>query len=410
VPRGSYQLVPEISPDEVAAGLIFSPSIEESVTVTSAPVTNIVFKQAEVAEKGGSVGSFFFDRLLPGSYRIEARKAPTNATALQNDEWCWEEEGRADVAVFDSPVTNVQLAQRGWRMVVRAAMEDKFTLTHGDYDPTDFSVSPGVQEFCVESPGEYTLAMSHACAYYGALSFSFHTRQPKPILLTPTAYRVSGPLFLNTSLLPPTLSHLSLEASIVARISGNGGGSDSYGTLSVRRPPSREDPVAIYEQVRHGEVCADGYQSSHSSLSPFSLTVWYIHTHALISPQDSYKRFTEQPSFPFPSTPRLLFYPSAIPVTVQPFKCPPPLPPVYARPGVFLTATITPALPGVNEGYIFSPTGDNAFTAEKAEPTQVSVAVANGPHRRCCIPLLSTFETSQQAITQAVLHPSSFYF
>ncbi|CAI5463190.1 unnamed protein product [Closterium sp. Yama58-4] len=220
VPRGSYQLVPEISPDEVAAGLVFSPSIAESVTVTSAPVTNIVFEQshlfisgkvrclqecdstvtvtlwaltyngadkgadgeteqqqgtflqrvvvvggergaggkeegrgkerrgsggkgskAEVAERKGRVGSFFFDRLLPGSYRLEARKAPPNATALQQDEWCWEEEGHADVAVFDSPVTNVQLAQRGWRMVVRAAMEDKFTLTHGDYDPTDFSVS-----------------------------------------------------------------------------------------------------------------------------------------------------------------------------------------------------------------------------------------------------------------------------
>ncbi|CAI7898233.1 unnamed protein product [Closterium sp. NIES-53] len=216
VPRGSYQLVPEISPDEVAAGLVFSPSVEESVTVTSAPVTNIVFKQecdstvtvtlwaltdngadewadegteqqqgtflqrvvvgggegeaggkaegqggkasgrgkgkgrgggnevkAEVAEKGGAVRSYFFDRLLPGSYRIEVRKAPANATALQNDEWCWEEEGRADVAVFDSPVTNVQLAQRGWRMVVRAAMDDRFTLTHGEYDPTDFSVSVG---------------------------------------------------------------------------------------------------------------------------------------------------------------------------------------------------------------------------------------------------------------------------
>ncbi|CAI5532127.1 unnamed protein product [Closterium sp. Naga37s-1] len=338
VPRGSYQLVPEISPDEVAAGLVFSPSIEESVTVTSAPVTNIVFKQshlfisgkvrclqgcdstvsvtlwaltdngaderadgeteqqqgtflqrvvvgggegeaggkaegqwgkakgrrkvnergegkgrsAVVVEEKGTVGSFFFDRLLPGSYRIEARKTPATATALQSDEWCWEEEGRTDVAVFDSPVTNVQLAQRGWRMVVRAAMDDRFTLTHGEYDPTDFSVSPGVQEFCVESPGEYTLAMSHACAYYGALSFSFHTRQPQPIILTPTAYRVSGPVFLNTSLLPPSLSHLSLEASIVARISGNGGGGDSYGSLSVRRPPSREDPLAIYEQVRHG--------------------------------------------------------------------------------------------------------------------------------------------------------------
>ncbi|CAI5509004.1 unnamed protein product [Closterium sp. Naga37s-1] len=566
VPRGSYQLVPEISPDEVAAGLVFSPSIEESVTVTSAPVTNIVFKQshlfisgkvrclqecdstvtvtlwtltdngaderadegadgeteqqqgtflqrvvvvgggeggaggkaegrgngkgrregkgrgegegrsAAVVEKRGMVGSFFFDRLLPGSYRIEARKAPANATELQSVEWCWEEEGRADVAVFDSPVTNVQLAQRGWRMVVRAAMDDRFTLTHGEYDPTDFSVSPGVQEFCVESPGEYTLAMSHACAYYGALSFSFHTRQPKPILLTPTAYRVSGLVFLNTSLLLPSLSHLSLEATIVARISGNeDGGSDSYGTLSVRRPPSREDPVAIYDQSYWLEPHTSLVLSLHHSGFPSSPP-----THSFIadgaatdgarefepgevdlgevdlgevdlgegweqqvqeeqeggegnleagtlvtgSPQDTSENLNEWASpdgaFPFPPTPRLLFYPAAIPVRaievpyappanlcpprrlrncralqvpsappaslclprhvshsptqspqhpfksiptpckspyslplplqvrVEPFRCPPPLPTVYARPGVFLTARITPALPGVN--------------------------------------------------------------
>ncbi|CAI5467636.1 unnamed protein product [Closterium sp. Yama58-4] len=342
VPRGSYQLVPEISPDEVAAGLVFSPSMEESVTVTSAPITDIIFKQSHLfifgkvqclqecdstvsvslwaltgngaderadERAGGETeqqqGTFLQRVVLPaivplpcsmasGAGRREhvnkmlssptsspfpppsslhtqqARKAPANATGLQSDEWCWEEEGRADVAVFDSPVTNVQLAQRGWRMVVRAEMEDKFTLTHRDYDPTDFSVSPGVQEFCVESPGEYTLAMSHACAYYGALSFSFHTRQPKPILLTPTAYRVSGPVFLNTSLLPPSLSHLSLEATIVARISGNGGGSDSYGSLSVRRPPSKEDPVAIYDQASIvARICGneDSRSDSYGSLS-----------------------------------------------------------------------------------------------------------------------------------------------
>ncbi|CAI5947356.1 unnamed protein product [Closterium sp. NIES-65] len=343
VPRGSYQLVPEISPDEVASGLIFSPSIEESVTVTSAPVTNIVFKQshlfisgkvrclqgcdstvsvtlwaltdngaderadgeteqqqgtflqrvvvgggegeaggkaegqwgkakgrrkvnergegkgrsAVVVEEKGTVGSFFFDRLLPGSYRIEvsgacecvidwrgvfhrgdqrgrgrevvagqsreghsirgrsfffdrllpgsyrieadaapsnnatacweeyarqqnapiphfvppptppfpstqkARKTPATATALQSGEWCWEEEGRTDVAVFDSPVTNVQLAQRGWRMVVRAAMDDRFTLTHGEYDPTDFSVSGETGSMVVRAAMEDRFTSNH---------------------------------------------------------------------------------------------------------------------------------------------------------------------------------------------------------------------------------------------------------
>ncbi|CAI7785947.1 unnamed protein product [Closterium sp. NIES-53] len=171
------------------------------------------------------------------------------------------------------------------------------------------------------------------------------------------------------------------------------------------------------------------------------------------SPQDTSENLNEWASpdgaFPFPPTPRLLFYPAAIPVRVEPFRCPPPLPPVYARPGVFLTARITPALPGVNlsvvadsasdagswqegelvgwrltegwhggekgrrdlgesdgeegrvagagmegednteevvlgplyddasyhlelnkEGYIFSSTGDNSFTAERVEPTQ----------------------------------------
>ncbi|GJP54246.1 hypothetical protein CLOM_g13356 [Closterium sp. NIES-68] len=520
VPRGSYQLVPEISPDEVAAGLVFSPSIMESVTVTSSPVTDIVFKQSHlfisgkvrclqqcdsavtvtllavtdtmtdgemeggteqqqqqqgqhrgtflqrvvlrvggeggaegeaggVGGKGkgrkgevmtrGTSGSFFFDQLLPGSYRLEARKTPVDASDLQQDEWCWEE-GSADVAVYDSPVTNVQLVQRGWRMVVRASMEDRFTLIHSSYDPTDFSVSPGVQEFCVESPGEYTLVMSHACAYYGALSLAFHTNQPKPILLTPTAYRVSGLVFLNTSLLSPSLSLLSLEATTSARsypdssssssssvtsssiesqsmADGSLGsvGSEGGGSLVLRRPPSKEDPVAVYEQSFWLEPNTDLLLSLHHSGFPATCPLpagaaaggvknagdegmagsgevdlgevdpgeinlgegWeqqeqgkQEERNMKLEARDSSIDYPlgeseipqEQPTpdgtFPFPPLPRLLFYPRAIPVRIDPFKCPMPLPSVWARPGIFLTARITPALPAVNVSVVADSASD----------------------------------------------------
>ncbi|CAI6002518.1 unnamed protein product [Closterium sp. NIES-64] len=69
---------------------------------------------------------------------------------------------------------------------------------------------------------------------------------------------------------------------------------------------------------------------------------------------------------PSPGNCRARQVPSAPPATlcpprharIEPFTCPSPLPPVYARPGVFLTARITPALPGVNVSVVADSASD----------------------------------------------------
>ncbi|CAI7780300.1 unnamed protein product [Closterium sp. NIES-53] len=62
----------------------------------------------------------------------------------------------------------------------------------------------------------------------------------------------------------------------------------------------------------------------------------------------------------FPPPRRLLFYPRSLKVQVSPLQCPPPLPPVDARPGLYLTGWLFPPLPRVNVSVVADADSANA--------------------------------------------------
>ncbi|CAI7780296.1 unnamed protein product [Closterium sp. NIES-53] len=289
VPPGTYQLAPHVLPVEAAAGLAFAPSLA-TVTVTSAPVTGVSFNQSHLSVSGhvicidgcdrsvrvslarigplaGSAdsasaaasaasasrsvflkekdGSFAFENVVPGKYKIEASKQVIQGSDMAGDEWCWKTQS-ADVAVSDSSVVGVALEQSGWRVEIDAAMEDTVSMAHGETALPAVKLKKGLQHMCVAASGSYSLRFPDSCAMYGeGEGVYYHTQEvkvsthpvskalahsnavdiktsscparPTPpcnpsspsvspshqvIRLRPSAYRVSGLVRVNASLFP----------------------------------------------------------------------------------------------------------------------------------------------------------------------------------------------------------------
>ncbi|CAI5474733.1 unnamed protein product [Closterium sp. Yama58-4] len=447
VPPGTYQLAPHVLSAEAAAGLASPPSPGHHVvtaSLTSAPVTGVSFNQSHLsvsgrvicidgcdrsvrvsltrigpltgsAESSGDAaapagasprslflkekdGSFSFKKVVPGIYRIEASKQVIQGSDMAGDEWCWKAQS-ADVAVSDSSVEGVALEQSGWRVEIDAAMEDTVSMVHGETALPPVKLKKGLQHVCVAASGSYSLRFPDSCAMYGeGEGVYYHTQELKVIRLHPTAYRVSGLVQVNASLFPAAAS-IAPHAS--ARLfSPTNGSLLSHAHLSLVSAPNATHPVVVYAQEHWveggGELLLGWYHDGGvgddgSTLDDVADALKSAHISTLEREQPP-SGADASPVFPPPK--RLLFYPRSLKVQVTPLQCPPPLPPVEARPGLYLTGWLFPPLPRINvsvvadtdsanagwqkgqTGYDFKALGGNSFEAQKLASIAVRIATS----------------------------------
>ncbi|CAI5988006.1 unnamed protein product [Closterium sp. NIES-65] len=408
VPPGTYQLAPHVLPAEAAAGLAFAPALA-TVTVTSKPVTGVSFNQSHLSVSGrvicidgcdrsvrvslasigpltGSAdsaaaaaaaagaasrsvflkekdGSFLFEKVVPGKYRIEASKQVIQGSDMAGDEWCWKTQS-ADVAVSDSSVVGVALEQSGWRVEIDAAMEDTVSMVHGETALPAVKLKKGLQHVCVAASGSYSLRFPDSCVMYGEEGVYYHTQEVKVIRLRPSAYRVSGLVRVNASLFP---SAASVAPHASARLfSPTNGSLLSHTPLSLVSAPNATHPVAVYAQEHWvaggGELLLGWYHDGGvgddgSTLDDVADALKSAHISTL-EREEPPPKADASPVFPPPR--RLLFYPRSLKVQVAPLQCPPPLPTVDARPGLYLTGWVFPPLPRVNVSVVADADSANA--------------------------------------------------
>ncbi|CAI5496857.1 unnamed protein product, partial [Closterium sp. Naga37s-1] len=407
VPPGTYQLAPHVLPAEAAAGLAFAPSLA-TVTVTSVPVTGVSFNQSHLSVSGRVVcidgcdrsvrvslarigplagsaesasaaasaaaasrsiflkekdGSFAFEKVVPGKYKIEASKQVIQGSDMAGDEWCWKTQS-ADVAVSGSSVVGVALEQSGWRVEIDAAMEDTVSMVHGETALPVVKLKKGLQHVCVAASGSYSLRFPESCAMYGEEGVYYHTQEVKVIRLRPSAYKVSGLVRVNASLFP---SAAAIAPHASARLfSPTNGSLLSLAPLSLVSAPNDTHPVAVYAQEHWveggGELLLGWYHDGGvgddgSTLDDVADALKSAHISTLEREQPP-SGADGSPVFPLPR--RLLFYPRSLKVQVTPLQCPPPLPPVEARPGLYLTGWLFPPLPRVNVSVVADADSANA--------------------------------------------------
>ncbi|CAI5491027.1 unnamed protein product [Closterium sp. Naga37s-1] len=412
VPPGTYQLAPHVLPAEAAAGLAFAPALA-TVTVTSKPVTGVSFNQSHLSVSGrvicidgcdrsvrvslarigpltGSAdsaaaaaaaagaasrsvflkekdGSFLFEKVVPGKYRIEASKQASKqviqGSDMAGDEWCWKTQS-ADVAVSDSSVVGVALEQSGWRVEIDAAMEDTVSMVHGETALPAVKLKKGLQHVCVAASGSYSLRFPDSCVMYGEEGVYYHTQEVKVIRLRPSAYRVSGLVRVNASLFP---SAASVAPHASARLfSPTNGSLLSRTPLSLVSAPNATHPVAVYAQEHWvaggGELLLGWYHDGGvgddgSTLDDVADALKSAHISTL-EREEPPPKADASPVFPPPR--RLLFYPRSLKVQVAPLQCPPPLPTVDARRGLYLTGWLFPPLPRVNVSVVADADSANA--------------------------------------------------
>ncbi|CAI6000500.1 unnamed protein product [Closterium sp. NIES-64] len=408
VPPGTYQLAPHVLPAEAAAGLAFAPALA-TVTVTSKPVTGVSFNQSHLSVSGrvicidgcdrsvrvslasigpltGSAdsaaaaaaaagaasrsvflkekdGSFLFEKVVPGKYRIEASKQVIQGSDMAGDQWCWKTQS-ADVAVSDSSVVGVALEQSGWRVEIDAAMEDTVSMVHGETALPAVKLKKGLQHVCVAASGSYSLRFPDSCVMYGEEGVYYHTQEVKVIRLRPSAYRVSGLVRVNASLFP---SAASVAPHASARLfSPTNGSLLSHTPLSLVSAPNATHPVAVYAQEHWvaggGELLLGWYHDGGvgddgSTLDDVADALKSAHISTL-EREEPPPKADASPVFPPPR--RLLFYPRSLKVQVAPLQCPPPLPTVDARPGLYLTGWVFPPLPRVNVSVVADADSANA--------------------------------------------------
>ncbi|GJP38808.1 hypothetical protein CLOM_g23217 [Closterium sp. NIES-68] len=403
VPPGTYQLAPVVLPAEAAAGLAFAPPLA-TVTVASKPVAGVSFSQSHLSVSGRVVcidgcdrsvrvsltrigpltgsaesaaaagvaprslflkekeGSFLFEKVVPGKYRIEASKQVIQGSDMAGDEWCWKAQS-ADVAVSDSSVEGVVLEQSGWRVEIEAAMEDTVSLVHQEGQMPAVKLKKGRQHLCVPASGSYSLVFPDSCASYGEGVY-YHTQEVKGIRLQPSAYKVSGLVQVNSTLFPPADT---ISAHAFARLfSPSNGSLLSHSALTLVSPPNGTHPVAVYAHehwVEGGGELLIGFYHDGEVGSEATTTMDDV-ADELKSAHISTLEREEAPgadgSPPFPPRKRLLFYPRSLKVQVTPLQCPPPLPLVEARPGRYLTGWLFPPLPRVNVSVVADADSANA--------------------------------------------------
>jgi hypothetical protein len=147
------------------------------VKVMLAPVGSLGIDTAAQRETSLNSDGFIFDKILPGTYRLEVQHKPLLENATWDDDWCWEQKS-VDVTVGTEDKTGIHFVQKGFWMHIKSSHPaNAFTLQpHKDAIP--LQIEKGSQQVCLETGGIHELHFHQPCVFFGAHSFDFDTANP----------------------------------------------------------------------------------------------------------------------------------------------------------------------------------------------------------------------------------------
>jgi hypothetical protein len=352
VPPGEYRVTPLTTTAESAAGLIFSPP-HMDITLAG-PFLDASFKQAQVSISGdvkckgtcssmvkvmlapvGSLGidtaaqretsltsdGFKFDKILPGTYRLEVQHKPLLENASWDDDWCWEQKS-VDVTVGTEDKTGIHFVQKGFWMHIKSSHPaNAFTLQpHKDAIP--LRIEKGSQQVCLETGGIHELHFHRPCVFFGAHSFDFDTANPSPLDLVAQKYLLTGHIQVDTS-----LRHAadSVGDSILVDIHHQSGGVVSLNNHAhLVSEPTKTNPVAVYQYSHWAQLGDKLIFTPHHESSETNAATGSDRTR------------------------KILFYPRTQHACVATDGCQLHVEVFNGRPGIYITGHVVPHLAGVN--------------------------------------------------------------
>ncbi|CAB3977797.1 Nodal modulator 1 [Paramuricea clavata] len=214
VQPGAYRVQPVVLTQEQNAGLILKPE-EHNVQIVNEPRLDATFKQflasvsgtvqcldgacgslsislvsrrqadqrkvTAMVKDGSKGGSFIFPKVLPGSYK---------AVVLQ-DLWCWKNKS-LDIVIQDSDVDNIQFIQSGY--VLKCSLTHNITLHFALEGSSEvvgsFNLTKGVNIFCLNEPGIYTLT-PRSCHRFDQDSYKYNTSAQTVLTFTAKKHLLS---------------------------------------------------------------------------------------------------------------------------------------------------------------------------------------------------------------------------
>jgi len=343
VKPGKYQVHPQIKSEEKQGGLFLSPE-SISVQLTNKPKLDADFIQTRLTVSGkvscietpcdNSISVqlsslnrqlpkatttlglssyddhsvFLFRDVLPGQYQVE----------INQDSWCWEQKA-FEIDLREKEKSDLVFIQSGYVLTTQVTHDLPLTLKH----VTDKSGSKtrnqanknatrlgtveklhlvkGTNKHCLAKGGVYEIS-TDSCYRFSKGVYSYDTSSSDVLDLTVTQYFVNGSIVVDSS-------NNQAEITVDVRSSGPG------------KSPRTEHLIAVASP------------SSSTKAATYTFTYWaYVGEQMEIVPH----------------SPLLLFYPQQHSFTLTRPECPPPIPAFHARPGLYLSGTVSPPLEGIH--------------------------------------------------------------
>jgi len=240
------------------------------------------------------------------------------------DGWCWEE-GSMVLQVGHNAVSDIEFVQSGYILhtslshdlslnILLASSHDKEGSFQ--YDKT-FALSKGNNDFCLVEPGLYSLTPK-SCFRFEQDTYSYDTNKPGLLKLTASEVLVTGEVAVGPAVDFETLSTVPVAIRFVS----------GYNQAPVHRD-------ATFSHT-------DNRQTDDASAAiPVRVYTYSFWAH----PGTRVEVVTVSDKADDVLLSSLLFYPDIVTALVQDV-CPTSVPPFAARPGLFLSGSVTPPVSG----------------------------------------------------------------
>lgn len=331
---GGYEIVPTLSNSEEAKGILLSPP-SRSVTLVVQPILDAHFVQTRVrlAGKVKCIGTcnapisvslirnsrskgeesqtqelnhrdeFIFADVFPGEYVVRVHQTT----------WCWNEPS-IPLTVEYEDFTDIEFVQKGFILDVEVSHDINLTLSLAKSGQKSYELAKGKKTFCLPKPGMYQL-QPVSCYRFDKEVYNFDTKSPENLNLQVMDFRMEGSIVVTEGLSQSLAEQISIP-------------------VKAQRPSISSSLFDIEAK----------YTKTVNKMHIYKYMIWARLGDAFeVTPPIS------EPIDNGEQDPRssLLFYPRSQTIVMNEEKCPFLVPSFKARPGLYLTGTVTPAVDGV---------------------------------------------------------------
>lgn len=145
---------------------------------TSQLVTIQLSSATKATQTVTSDGSFTFEDVLPGNYKI----------AAMADNWCWKSK-TIDVQVIDKDVADVTFEQLGFIFSVTSSHDVDLTYSVNEQSTGVLSLKEGNSKHCLEQQGSYTFN-PYSCHVFEPATVEWNTDDQPLVTLTAVKHSV----------------------------------------------------------------------------------------------------------------------------------------------------------------------------------------------------------------------------